>query len=192
MTASKPNYVLRFNEGALVPKKNSSSLQKLRPYILVVIAIILIASFVFGENLFGELSGLARGILLSLAFGTLFSVTDERVPKPVELWFFNEYLIIYRKHHFYSKKLSRLEYDKIYYKDISSCEFRAKTQRINIYGIFEGKWYDYNKDGSVSAEPSYHKTKNTICYFYTMFSNSEMIIKEIESHSPIRINRINN
>lgn len=183
----RPNYILRANDGILMPKKDPGILIKIKPAVWVIAGVIIIASFVFRDNIFNELSWTARMLLVSLAVGTFFINSEERVPSPFELQFYDEYLIIYRESHYYSKRVVRKEYDKFYYKDIKQCQFRTRTRRINLYGVVEGIWYNYNKDGSLEAEPSYHKTTDSIRYFYTMFSQDIDFVKEIESHSPIRV-----
>ena len=182
-----PNYILKSNEATFRPKKNIGFLGKIKPIIYIIIVIIIIGSFVFGENLFDEMSGTARILLVLMAVGVFLTETEERVPSSFEIRFYDEYLVVYRENHYYSNKLSRKEYSKLFYKDIKECQYRVKTQRINMYGIVENIWYNYNKDGTVDKKPSYHKTTDSICYFYTMFASEVDFVAEIEGHSPIKV-----
>lgn len=187
-----PDYVLRAEEAVLVPKKDTEILVKLKPAVWIVIGIIIILSFIFGDNIYKELSWTARGLLVALAMGIFFVNSDERVPSPFEIWFYGDYLVIYREKHYYSRKVTRKEYDKFYYKDIKQCQFRTVTQRINFYGIVEGIWYNYRKDGTLPLEPTYHKTTDSIRYFYTMYAKNIDFVREIEAHSPVRVEIQNN
>lgn len=184
---NNPNYVLKANEAVLVPKKDANAFVKLKPAIWAVAGVILLASFIFGENIFNELSWTVRVLLVALIMGTFFLNSDERVPSPFEIWFYDDYLVLYREKHYYSKKVTRKEYDKFYYKDIKKCQFRTATQRINFFGVVEGIWYNYNKDGTLPAQPSYHKTTDSIRYFYTTYATNVDFVREIESHSPVKV-----
>lgn len=188
----EPNYILKANEAVIVPKANTGGIAKIRTAIWIIVAIIIIGSFVLGNNIFSELSWTVRALLISLVIGTFFINTSERVPSPFEMWFYDDCLVLYREKHFYSKKITRKEYDKFFYKDIRECQYQARTKRINISGVVEGIWYNYRKDGSLPSEPSYHKTTDSIRYFYTTFAREIDFVKEIESHSPIKVNIENN
>ncbi len=105
----------------------------------------------------------------------------------MEIRFYDDYLILYREKKHYGSGIQRKMYDKFYYKDIHKCQYRTETKRINIYGKVEGKWYDYNKDGSLPTQPTYHKTTDSLDYFYTIFAQDIDFVKEIEEHSPIKV-----
>ena len=185
----QPNYVLKFNESVFVPKdeKKSKILSYIKKSIWIIIAILVIGSIIFGDNLFMELSGTTRILLIILILGILFYSDDKRAPSEMEIRFYDDYIILYREKMYYSPKVIRKRYDKFYYNDIHECQYRTQTKRINIYGIHEGKWYNYNKDGSIPTMPTYHKTTDSIDYFYTMFAGDIDFVKEIEEHSPIKV-----
>lgn len=119
--------------------------------------------------------------------GTLFGGGTKKVSSPFEIRFYDEYLVVYREKRYYSKSVSRKEYDKFFYKDIKKCQYRTVTKRMNIYGIVEGTWFNYKKDGTLPTNPTYHKTVDSICYFYPSEENRVDFVREIESHSPIRV-----
>lgn len=186
-----PVYVLKLDEGVLVPKDENSSKNPLKLAVLIIIGIIILGSIVFGENLFKEMTLTSRILLISLFIGICFKGQgSHRVPSPMEVRFYEDYLIIYREKRYYSKKVSRKEFNKFFYKDISRCQYRTLSRRINIYGIMEGTWYDYNKDGSVPDNPTYNRViSNGLCYFYTIFANESDIISNIEKYCKIQIIR---
>ena len=164
----KPNYVLKANEGVLVPKNESSPLGKIKLAVWIVIGVILLGSLIFQDNLFGELSGTAQVLLVVIAVGVTFAGGNKRVPSPFEIRFYDDYLVVYRESMYYSKKVIRKEYNKFFYKDINKCQYRVGTKRMNILGDVESIWYNYNKDGTLPEKPTYHRNvKGGICYFYT-------------------------
>lgn len=184
-SVEQPKYVLRFNEAVLVAKE--SKIITIRRSIWVIAAIIIIASFIFRENMLRELSWPVRVILFSLCIGTLFIPGRERKPFPMEVRFYDSYLVVYREKYVYSKRLSRKMIDKFMYSDIHEIMFRKRAQRINIYGVVEGIWYNYNRDGTLPEAPTYHKTTDSISYFYTMFAQDVDFVKEFERHCPVKV-----
>lgn len=182
----KPNYVLKANEGILVPK--NPSLVPLKKAVWIIVALIIIGSLIFQDNLFTELSWSAQILLIALAIGVTIAGGNVRVPSPFEIWFFDDYLIVYREKRYYDSKVTRKEYNKYYYKDISKVEYRKLTNRIQFEGIIESVWYNYNKDGTLPEKPTYHRTTDGgICYFYTTASPEVDFVAEIEKHSPLKV-----
>ena len=47
--------------------------------------------------------------------------------------------------------------------------------------------YKYDKNGNVAEVPSLHKTIDSISTFYTVFEPSIDFVKEIEAHSPMKV-----
>jgi hypothetical protein len=181
----KPNYILKFNEGILVPKNENYA--KIKKAIIILIVIIVLGSIFFQENLFSEFPWTTKVLFISMAIGVLISNNSKRVPFAIEIHFFNDYLLIYREKLYYSKKISRKRYDKFLYKDIHECVYRKTTQRINIYGIDEATWYNYKKDGSLPNRPTLHKTVDSIVFFNTSQEPNIDFVEEIETHSPIKV-----
>ena len=96
-----------------------------------------------------------------------------RVPQPMEIWFYDDYMILYRPKRIYKKSNIRREFHKFYYKDIHRIEHRTVVDKIVIYGIYEGKYYKYNKNTDiVQDKPSYHRTVDAIDTFYIMFEKN--------------------
>lgn len=78
-----PDYVLRAEEAVLVPKKDTEILVKLKPAVWIVIGIIIILSFIFGDNIYKELSWTARGLLVALAMGIFLSIRTKECHRPL-------------------------------------------------------------------------------------------------------------
>ena len=180
-------YVLSFNEAVYVPKNKNNKQHYIKIAVWVIVGIIIIASFIFKDNMFKQLSWTARVLLISLCIGTFFIGGTEKVPSAIEIQFYNDYLIVYRNKHYYSKRVTRREYDKFNYNDIKQIQIRTVTKRINIYGIVEGTWYNYKKDGTLPIEPTYHKTTDSICYFYIDFAENIDFASIFESYCPNKV-----
>lgn len=111
----------------------------------------------------------------------------ELVPSPIELWFYYDYFIIYRKKYRYDPHLQRKQYDKFYYNEIKEIWYYPTYSRIQIFGIVEGVWYDYNKDGTVQPVPSYHKTTNSLDIIYTNMDPSVDFVNELQTHTGVKV-----
>jgi len=185
----QPNYALKLNEAILVDK--SKRITVMRKIVWIVVAIIIIGSFVFGDNLFGELSWFARITLIVIGIGVTFG-GKKRVPSPMEIQFFDEYLMIYCQKHFFNEKCSRMIFNKMRYSTITDCVYKTKSERLHIYGDLEAVWYDYDKSGKLESEPSYNRTvKETFWWLGMDFAKDIDFIREIEEHSPIKVREEN-
>lgn len=180
-----PNYVLRFNENVLVPKNPGQS--TLKKWIWIVAGILLLASLIFQNNLFADMAWATRILLIVLLIGSLFIGGSVRVPSPMELRFYDDHLIAYRPKRYYSKRTTRMEYNRIPYDGIRDCVYRKSVQRLNFHGIVHADWYDYKKDGSLPDKPTFVKTADSICYFYTSAEPGIDFVAEIEAHSPLKV-----
>lgn len=182
----QPKYVLKFNETVRKTVKDTN--YKIKMVVLIIIGITIVGSLIFQDNLFTELGWTARIILISLFIGTLFTGKTEKIKSPIEIRFYDDYLVVYREKRFYSKKVSRKEFNKFSYNDITSCEFDLNVKRVEFIGKVDATWYDYNKDGSLPQNPTYHRiVDGGICYFYTDLEPELDIVKEIEEHSTIKV-----
>lgn len=58
----------------------------------------------------------------------------------------------------------------------------------NKFGKIDATWFDYNKDGSVPKEPTYHRiVDGGICYFYIAESDEKNIIDQMEFFSHFKV-----
>lgn len=67
----KFNYVIRTNEAVLMPTENNKVKNILKKCVWILVGIIILGSLIFQENLFVELSGVSKILLIILvaAFG---------------------------------------------------------------------------------------------------------------------------
>lgn len=180
-----PKYVIRTNETVSMPTGNNQPFTTLRIVVWVIIAVIVLGSFVFGDNLFSELSWTARMILIALAIGIGFwGPKSETVASPLEIRFYSDYLVVFREKRYYSRKVSRKEYNKFFYSDISKIEYDYRIKRLDFIGKIDAMWFNYNKDGSVPQNPSYHRiVDGGICYFYVNGNDADTILKCLEEYT---------
>lgn len=183
----KPNYVLKANEGVTVPKNENPLLGKLKIAVWIIVGVVILGSIIFRDNLFAELSWPARILLIALVVRVSFLGGYKKIPSPFEIQFYDDYFIVYREKYYLSKNVPIKEYRKFFYKDINKCQYRTVTKQINIQGIEEAIRYKYNKDGSLPTEPTYHKTSENLCYFYTTEEPNIDFVAEFEKHSPIKV-----
>lgn len=185
---NNPIYIVSVNETALKPVNDSSIKRVIRKASWITLALILITSIILRHNFITSFS-VSTKILLALIIMNLFTmrVKKEGVPSPMEIQFFDEYLIIYRPKRYYNEKKTRMEINKIMYNSITRCLYKKKSKRIHIYGDVIAKWYDFDKYGNVAQTPSYDRVvKETFVYFVTTFMDVAKVIKEIEEHSPLK------
>ena len=180
--------MLKFNETD--SKKVKDSNYFIKKTVVIIIAIIVILSIIFGENLFLELSWTARVLLIALALGILFTGKTEDVPSPAELRFYDDYLVLFLHRKYYSERSIKQEYLEMKYNDITKVKYLPNTsnKRFQIYGNGRSIHYDVKKDGSLSKQPSRDKLfQNGMIYFSTNLNQNIDFIKEIENHSPLKV-----
>lgn len=181
------NYILKANEAVSMRANNSKTFFYIKRALWIIIAILIIGSLVFGENMFIQLDWGTRVVfIMFMVYFLAINNKKHRVASPFEIRFYDDYLVVYREKRYYNPIVSRMQFDKFYYNDIESCEFRTETKLVNIYGILEAIWYDYNKDGTLPQKPTYHKTTEGVSCFYTSHSDVDFV-HEIEAHSPIKV-----
>ncbi len=184
----KPNYRLKTHEKVFTSKDKNAVIEA------VVIGGIIVSGLILIVSLLAQLSAiltLSMGVLFALLFGRLIGSpfvgrNSLAVASPLEIWFYDDHLIIYRDRLYCNKTLSRRTYDKLFYKDIRKCEYKMISAKIIFFGVTESVWYDYNKDGSLPEYPTHHAT--TVCSdFCTTEHPDTDFITEIENHSPIKV-----
>lgn len=184
-----PSYVLELNEAVLMPTKQSGLWKALRVGVLCIFIIIALGSFVFDDNLFFELSWVSRVLLITVAITVFFSMgKNEMVPSPMELRFYDDYMVIYRPKRYYNSRVTRMEYNKLMYNEITKCVYRERSQRMYIYGNVDATWFNYMSDGTIPKEPTYKRiVSGTFCHFSLKCAEGVDIKREIEMNSPLEV-----
>lgn len=189
MNDDKPYYVLKAHDAMLIPENGSLALYYLKKVLWVCLFGMIVLCIIFRENLFSEL-GSGMIIVWLVAMIRAYTATKtERKPYPFEIQFYDDYMILYWEKYYYSPKRTVKQITKIYYKDITECEYMSEYGRMEFFGTVEMTWYDYRKDGSLPNSPTYHiKTEGAISYFYTIMDKDIDFVAELENHSPIKVN----
>lgn len=183
---NKPNYILKTNEAVLV-SKDSKALVAIKVAVWIIIAVMVFGSLFFQENLFAEITWSTRILLIVIAIGVMFyGGKKENVASPIEIQFFDDHLIVYRPKRYYSKKVTRMEINKMMYSGIKRCVFKARSRRIHIYGDVHATWYNFDAQGIIAQTPSYDRiVTDTLCYFSTRCATDVDFKKVIEEHSSV-------
>lgn len=185
----QPNYILKTFQSDLVPVKPKQGFIFLKIGVWIVVAILVFGSLFFRDNLFMELSGTTRILLIALAIGVSFAGNKkDYAPSPLELRFYDDYIVFYLEKKYYSKRVTKMEFIQMKYAEISKCEFDTRNQMVYVHGDGIAKLYKYNKDGTLPSEPTdVRNAKGGLMYFGTRFMKDIDIKKEIEEHSPIKV-----
>lgn len=177
------------NEAVLIPTNQSRGITFLKTGVWIVVAVIVLGSLLFQDNLFSELSWTARVLLFVLALGVTFlGGKKEYVPSPMELQFFEDHLVLYLPKRYYSKHVTRMEINQMKYSEITKCVYKSKSQRIHLYGKGTSTWYNYKADGTIPQTPTQVRNCTAgLLYFNTKFAIDVDFKTEIEKHSPIQV-----
>lgn len=188
-TTESPNYTLKTNEAVLMPIGNNNFLNVFKGFVWIIAGIIILGSVLLQENLFFELSGTTRIIFVCLLVSSfLCKEKTEYMPSPMELQFYDDYLVLYLPKRYYSSRVTRKEINTMKYADISKCVYETKSKRVYIYGDGQSVLYNYKKDGSLPLMPTEERNfTQGLIYFNAQLATDVDFKKEIEEHSPIKV-----
>lgn len=174
--------------------KQSTAMKVVKIVTVLLIAGILIGSLFAHKNLFMAMPVIVRVLIVLLVIGVLILVLRKKdTESPMELQFYNNHLVLYRPMKYYSGQKARQELNTIKYNEVTDCVYKAKTQRLEIYGSVQATWYQYYKNGKMAQSPTSDRyVKDTIVFFRTNFAKDIDFKKEIESHSTIKVRVENN
>lgn len=184
----EPIYICKDTELVRKPKNTSKVLYLVKKILWVIIFVVLVMSIIYKENFFKNFSWSTNILLVvSIISVTVAGGGDIRVPSQIEIIFYKEYFIVYREKRYYSRKVERKEINKFFYNDIKSIEYRIPTQKIEIYGKGDFKWFNYMKDGTLPEKPSYDKNIDGLCFFYKNPESTTDYKALFEKYSPIEV-----
>ena len=134
-----------------------------------LIIVLIVFSFIFGENLFAELGTSTLMLLIAVVINLFFNTkTHEKTNYDIEFDFFDNYLMIYRNKKQCTPKVTRRDF--FTYRCISKVEYDYRLKRLDIHGNLEGLSYNYNKDGTLPEKPSkITNVKNTYEAIYLVY-----------------------
>ena len=185
----KPGYVLKFNEAVLMPTGEKNNFTFIKVGVWVIVCVLILGSFIFHDNLFSELSWTARVLLILLAVGVAFLHPKKKyTPSPIEIQFYDNYLVIYLPKRYYNRRVTRMEINRMNYTEITKCVIKTQSRRVHIYGGGTSTWFNYKPDGSLPQSPTQVRNYAAgMIYFNVQFSTNIDFKTEIESHSPIEV-----
>lgn len=183
----EPNYVLQFDDEQFVPKNETPFFLFVKWFFVVFVFFVILGSILFQDLLWADFSLSIWFCIISVCFYILQNngVHSERCR--MQLQFYDDYLVQYIPKRYYSKTLSRMEYRKIYYKDVKRCVFHQNLGKIVIYGLVECRFHDYNGDVVVYKPLLNNPIHNRFVEFYVTFSPAIDFVSEIENHSPLKV-----
>lgn len=124
--------------------------------------------------------------MIVACIGTLFVETNEKKPYPMEIWFYDDQLVVYRDKTPADREKTRREYNWFQYSEISEIDIHTKAKQIDIYGVMTAEWYEY-KNGILSIQPSLRQKKDNLCTFGYDFAEDIDFQGEIEAHCPLKV-----
>ena len=179
--------IVVFKDGRMTAKNDSKIYEIMKKIFLIFLIILLVGSFLFKEFLFANEST-PIWICLFIVIGYLVkNGGHERVECLSELQFYDDYLVFYVPKHHIKRGKDQMEIQKIFYKDVTRCEFRTNTRKMVICGMLEESHYEYDKNGNVKENPSYHKNYDGMIKFYTIFDVEHNFKQIIEKNSPLKV-----
>lgn len=188
MELGQPNYVLKFDDAISVYIDGGGIWGKIQKICLIVIGIFVVASFVFHENLFREMSGYAVGMLIAILVVSWVKKKREWRAFPIELRFYDDSLVIYRDQvpREDGKKL-RQEWSFFKYEDIKLVRWQLKAKSVVVQGIMHGIYICYDENGQLTEKKKYDKITDSGCIFNTHNMGDIDLVREIEEHSPLKV-----
>lgn len=182
-----PKEVVDFIDGRMTQKNESTAYTIIKNIFVVFVIILGVGSIFFTEFLF---SGESVTVWLCVAIVLGYLIRNgghERVETPSQLLFFEDYMVFYVPKHHVKKGRDRMEIQKIFYRDVITCEFRTNTRKMVIRGMLEQTHYEYEKNGTVNSTPSYQRHYDGMIKFYTVFDNEHDFKAVIEKNSPLTV-----
>ncbi|MCM1440346.1 MAG: hypothetical protein NC131_14250, partial [Roseburia sp.] len=157
MDRKRPNYVLKFYDCTGMDVNGGGPWGVVQKICIAIVAVWLVASLVFHENMFGKLTGYSLGTLWILFLYSSLHKKHEWVPFPVEISFYDDYLTVYYERHIYDGGRLRQEWAKFEYQNIKQVLWSTRTMNLFIQGRVHGIYTWYDKNGNLEATPSYDR-----------------------------------
>lgn len=179
--------IIYFNDGRMAPKNDSKAYEIIKKIFIVFLVALIGGSLLFGEFLFANESVPVCICVVFVAGYLIRNGGHERVECPSQLQFYDEYMVFYVPRHHIKAGKDRMEIQKIFYKDVTECQFRTNTRKMVIYGMVEETYYGYDKKGNIQKAPCFHKQYDGMIKFYTVFDFEHDFKKIIEENSPLRV-----
>ena len=181
----EPQHVIQCNEIIKVCNDPNESLRKtFRKVVAIIVAALVIMSVIWHENILKELSWSAEICLLiaiCVAFAPL-SYVEKKFP--VEIQFYDDFMIVWLKQHYFDNKLTRMMFEKYDYASLSKIQYKSIAKRLLVFGSVDYIWYDYKDKHTLQDNPKAHRSLDEgMISFYP----AEEILEELGKYSPIPV-----
>lgn len=184
----QPNYILQFEDSQSITIDNGGIWGIIQKICLCMILILVIASLLLRENLFGEMTGYTIAGFVVIWILCSMKKKTKWVTFPIEIRFYNDCLIVIRDHVPYDNgKKSRMEWDQMMYDDVKLVRWRLKAKRVMIEGKVHGIWTWYDENGNLTERKKYDKVTDSAIIFDTHNMGDIDLAKEFETHSPLKV-----
>lgn len=190
----EPSYKIQMVETYWKKEEKGLLHRIVRNSVIVIIVLIVFFSIVFGENLFASLSSGALVLLFALVVRFFVGEKDVEVTSETEIWLYEDYVIFYRPQFCYSSKDIRREYTKIFYSELTKSYYKCLRGMLCFEGTLHVADYHFDENGTLLLNSLREREINN--FFYHICTKNEprieMFIKEIEEHSPIKVEIVEN
>lgn len=186
----EPNYRLEFHEPVYFKPPLRWWMIAIRTVISILVFYWFLFSVVGQEKVLWDELPLVQRLFLAALMIYLFRIRgqDIIIPSPMELWFYDDYFIIYRhKMNYYYGKLKLREYNIIDYATVTKFSYSEDSSFITIHADIYEISYKFDKNGVLSKKPKHRYTEKTVELISRAFLKNIDVKKEVEEHSPIKV-----
>lgn len=182
-----PKNIVRFMDGRMTAKNTTKTYRIVKKLFKALVVIVILASILFKEFLLSGAS-LSTWCCFIIVIGYLKKNGGyERKENPSELRFFDDHMIFYVPKYTLEGRKTQMEIQKIYFKDVTKCQFRRNSQKVVIGGMLNEIHYPYDEEGRLVFEPDYQKKYDGMIKFYTTFDREHDFKKIIEENTPLTV-----
>jgi len=195
-----PKYIYKTTEGTFIKAELSKGVKILKRFTYIVVVLMIICSLLFQKNMFLEISFAGQACLIFVIIRLFIINQPKEMSTPVEIRFYDDYLIVYREHAPNASFYNLISYDQVSYSDIYNCIIERKSHEFQIYGYnMKSTVYMYKSDGTISDKPKEDKVykegsiiiripvSDDSDYNEKLEEDIEKIKSEIEKHSPLNV-----
>lgn len=182
----EPGYILNFDE-SIIRTEKKGFWAVIQNVCIGAFIVMIVGSLLLRTNLLGKLSAYEIFTFVSLFIASVFNMKHVCVPSPIELRFYPDHMVVYRDKTVYSEREVQRETYDMRYADVTRFILRTSSNRLSVSSRLHFICYKYNKDGTLPDKPYRDMVVNSGYTINLHFIGDLDIVKEIETHSPIRV-----
>lgn len=186
--AMLPNYVLRTNEAILNPHSQPKGEKNFRWAVLTAIALLMLYSFITGNNLFSALPWFGWVGLGLVVIRAIFRPKPSNNSSRMEIRFFDDGIVLYQTRRNPAKQITRKQLTAFMYDNIAQVTHKKENKLIQILGAGTSVWYDSDSQGNLPETPTKKQSfSKALVQFSTTLAPELDFVQEIEDHSPLKV-----